>query len=202
MLQFIHAIARRDVLRASFIRLIGSLLVVSILALLGAQLAQAESAQDADALNRQAVQLINLGKYSEAFAIAEHALSLAEKRLGPDHPSTLISVNNLGFLYQAQGSCREAEPLYRRAQSHTERLRSQFAPQQPKSVPFQYREDRTRPAASSHIRHPNVSRCQCWASQSAHFPGFARSRFGMRGQRNSDRRSRAGRRSPHWNSGC
>jgi tetratricopeptide (TPR) repeat protein len=35
--------------------------------------------------------------------------------LGPEHPDTLMSVSNLGFLYQAQGRYDEAEPLYQRA---------------------------------------------------------------------------------------
>ena len=32
--------------------------------------------------------------------------------LGKEHPDTLISVNNLAVLYQAQGRYGEAEPLY------------------------------------------------------------------------------------------
>ena len=35
--------------------------------------------------------------------------------LGPDHPHTLISLNNLAELYWAQGRFGEAEPLYREA---------------------------------------------------------------------------------------
>jgi hypothetical protein len=35
--------------------------------------------------------------------------------LGPRHPDTLISLNNLALLYRAQGRYSEAEPLYREA---------------------------------------------------------------------------------------
>ena len=35
--------------------------------------------------------------------------------LGPDHPDTASSLNNLAGLYRAQGRYAEAEPLYRRA---------------------------------------------------------------------------------------
>jgi hypothetical protein len=39
----------------------------------------------------------------------QRALAGYEKALGPDHPSTLGTVNNLGRLYQAQGKPKEAE---------------------------------------------------------------------------------------------
>jgi tetratricopeptide (TPR) repeat protein len=35
--------------------------------------------------------------------------------LGPEHPATAASLNNLSELYRAQGKYEEAEPLYRRA---------------------------------------------------------------------------------------
>jgi hypothetical protein len=43
------------------------------------------------------------------------ALQGNQETLGPKHPKTLNSVNNLGMLLQAQGKLGEAEPLYRRA---------------------------------------------------------------------------------------
>src|SRR5947199_3589480 len=38
-----------------------------------------------------------------------------EKALGPDHTSTLDTVNNLGILYVNQGKLAEAEQMYQRA---------------------------------------------------------------------------------------
>ena len=35
--------------------------------------------------------------------------------LGQEHPDTLLSVNNLAALYDAQGRYGEAEPLFKRA---------------------------------------------------------------------------------------
>ncbi len=35
--------------------------------------------------------------------------------LGPDHPDTVQSLNNLAFLYDSQGKYEQAEPLYQRA---------------------------------------------------------------------------------------
>ena len=43
------------------------------------------------------------------------ALAGYEKALGPDHTSTLSTVNNLGTLYVTKASWIEAEKMYRRA---------------------------------------------------------------------------------------
>jgi tetratricopeptide (TPR) repeat protein len=40
------------------------------------------------------------------------ALAGKEKALGPDHTSTLNTVNNLGLLYAGQGKLAEAEQMY------------------------------------------------------------------------------------------
>ena len=48
-------------------------------------------------------------------AALKRALEADERVLGPEHPDTLISVNNLADLYKAQGRYGEAEPLFRRA---------------------------------------------------------------------------------------
>jgi len=42
--------------------------------------------------------------------------------LGPEHPNTLTSVNNLAGLYQAQGRYGDAEPLYQRARAGYEKV--------------------------------------------------------------------------------
>ena len=40
---------------------------------------------------------------------------LGKAKLGEDHPETLVSLNNLAFLFKAQGQLAKAEPLYREA---------------------------------------------------------------------------------------
>ena len=45
----------------------------------------------------------------------QRALAGKEQALGPDHPSTLNTVNNLGLLYADQGKLGEAERMYQRA---------------------------------------------------------------------------------------
>jgi len=45
----------------------------------------------------------------------QRALKGYEKALGPDHTSTLYTVNSLGVLYRNQGKLKEAEEMYQRA---------------------------------------------------------------------------------------
>ena len=55
------------------------------------------------------------GKMDEAEAMYQRALQGYEKAWGPDHTSTLSTVNNLGLLYSDQGKMDEAEAIYQRA---------------------------------------------------------------------------------------
>ncbi|KAF3012740.1 hypothetical protein E8E15_004199 [Penicillium rubens] len=55
------------------------------------------------------------GKLKEAEEMYQRALAGKEKALGPDHTSTLRTVNNLGLLYKNQGKLKEAEAMYQRA---------------------------------------------------------------------------------------
>ncbi|OAQ58796.1 kinesin light chain [Pochonia chlamydosporia 170] len=55
------------------------------------------------------------GKLQEAKEMYLRALRGKEKAWGPDHTSTLDTVNNLGILYKTQGKPQEAEEMYSRA---------------------------------------------------------------------------------------
>ncbi|KAF4888261.1 Nephrocystin-3 [Colletotrichum fructicola] len=55
------------------------------------------------------------GRLKEAEGMYQRALQGREKALGPDHTSTLDTVNNLGNLYSDQGRLKEAEGMYQRA---------------------------------------------------------------------------------------
>ena len=50
------------------------------------------------------------------------ALAIAEKSLGPDHPDTAGSLNNLAGLLESKGDYAGAEPLYRRALAIAEKV--------------------------------------------------------------------------------
>ncbi|KAL2851636.1 hypothetical protein BJX68DRAFT_65137 [Aspergillus pseudodeflectus] len=55
------------------------------------------------------------GKPKEAEEMYRRALAGYEKALGPDHTSTLNTVNNIGLLYKDQGNLQVAEQMYQRA---------------------------------------------------------------------------------------
>ncbi|KAN0067820.1 HET domain containing protein [Elaphomyces granulatus] len=57
----------------------------------------------------------NQDKLDEAEKMYQRALQGKEKAWGPDHTSTLFTVNNLGTLYADQGKLDEAEKMYQRA---------------------------------------------------------------------------------------
>jgi tetratricopeptide (TPR) repeat protein len=54
--------------------------------------------------------------------------------LGPDHPDTAQSLNNLAALYRAQGKYVQAEPLYQRALTICEQ---QLGPDHPDTATIQ-----------------------------------------------------------------
>ncbi|KAK3897209.1 Tetratricopeptide repeat-domain-containing protein, partial [Staphylotrichum tortipilum] len=55
------------------------------------------------------------GRHKEAEAMYERALQGYEKVWGPEHTSTLDTVNNLGLLYMDQGRHKEVEAMFERA---------------------------------------------------------------------------------------
>lgn len=71
-----------------------------------APLAQA----DVEALNVQAAQLYQQGKYTQALEPARQALAEAESVFGAEHPQTANSLNNLAALLQVLGRYHEASP--------------------------------------------------------------------------------------------
>ena len=55
------------------------------------------------------------GRLDEAEPLLQRTLAIRERALGPDHPDTAQSLNNLAELYHSQGRLNEAEPLLQRA---------------------------------------------------------------------------------------
>jgi CHAT domain-containing protein/tetratricopeptide (TPR) repeat protein len=66
------------------------------------------------ALNNEAIQLYQGGKYAEAAALAKQSLTLAEQKLGAEHPELARSLYSLGLVYAAQARYGDAEQLYKR----------------------------------------------------------------------------------------
>ena len=53
--------------------------------------------------------------HADALPLFVRALGIQEKELGPNHPFTATSLNNLAGLYKAMGRHADAQPLYDRA---------------------------------------------------------------------------------------
>jgi tetratricopeptide (TPR) repeat protein len=62
------------------------------------------------------------GRTAEAVALHERTLTDRERVLGPDHPDTLGSRNNLAAAYQEAGRTAEAIALHERTLTDYERL--------------------------------------------------------------------------------
>jgi len=55
----------------------------------------------------------NLGLYPRAESLLTRAVEIRRRVLGPEHPNTLISMNNLALVLNHEGHYAEAEKLYR-----------------------------------------------------------------------------------------
>jgi Tetratricopeptide repeat len=67
--------------------------------------------------------LVDLGdSAAQAIAVGEPLLPDSERVLGPDHPDTLNSRNNLAHAYGAAGRAAEAIPLHQRTLADYERI--------------------------------------------------------------------------------
>jgi len=71
--------------------------------------------QEARSLNRQAVALLQQGRYDEAIATARRAVETAERTLGKDHPGLAAALTNLGEAYLEGGQYALAEAPMQRA---------------------------------------------------------------------------------------
>ena len=55
-----------------------------------------------------------MGEYAKAEPLFQEALRIRQKVLGPEHPDTATSLNNLAALYQDMGEYAKAEPLFKK----------------------------------------------------------------------------------------
>ena len=56
-----------------------------------------------------------MAAYDQALPLYQRALKIREKALGPEHPDTSVSLNNLAMLYHSMGAYDQALPLFQRA---------------------------------------------------------------------------------------
>ncbi|SDN88753.1 tetratricopeptide repeat protein, partial [Lentzea jiangxiensis] len=64
----------------------------------------------------------SVGDLGRAVPLYEATLTDRERVLGPDHPSTLMSRNNLAYAYQSVGDLGRAVPLYEATLTDCERV--------------------------------------------------------------------------------
>jgi tetratricopeptide (TPR) repeat protein len=89
-------------------------------------------AVDANIINQQILELSGQGRYSEALPLAQKAIALLEKALGPDNTNVAQSLNSLAMVYIALGRYLDAEPLCKRS---VEILEKGFGPDHVNVVP-------------------------------------------------------------------
>jgi CHAT domain-containing protein/Tfp pilus assembly protein PilF len=70
---------------------------------------------EAHRLSTQALGLFAAGKYDEALPLAERALELSEKELGPDDVYVAYLLDEVGWLYSNKSNYARAEQLFQRA---------------------------------------------------------------------------------------
>lgn len=71
--------------------------------------------QEAHILSTRALDLYAAGKYDEALPLAERALELSEKELGPDDVYVAYLLYEVGWLYSNKSNYARAEQLFQRA---------------------------------------------------------------------------------------
>ena len=70
---------------------------------------------DANRLTKKVIELHRSGKFAEAIPLAQRALVIWEKQLGPHHRNVATALNNLANLYRDQGRYVDAEQLHKRS---------------------------------------------------------------------------------------
>jgi serine/threonine protein kinase len=81
--------------------------------------------------NRLGRSLYGLGEASLAVEVLKKALVTRKAKLGPDHPDTLISMNNLALAHQASGQLAEAVPLL---EETLEKRKAKLGPDHPDTL--------------------------------------------------------------------
>jgi serine/threonine protein kinase/tetratricopeptide (TPR) repeat protein len=77
-----------------------------------------------------------LGQAKKAIAQYERAVQLRKEHLGPDHPETLASMNNLAWAYQDAGRLQDALPT---AKETLERRRATLGPDREETLDSMYK---------------------------------------------------------------
>lgn len=93
----------------------------------------ASEVAEAKRLSSEVVRLYREGQFDSAISLAQRALAIREKALGPTHPDVATSLNNLAGLYDTRGDYDQAELLYKRALAIWEKA---LGPKHPDAATF------------------------------------------------------------------
>ena len=88
--------------------------VFALLLALSAFAQQESRSSEVETLNADVDRLYREGRFDEAIPLAERALSIQERALGPDDPLVVQAINSLAMLYRAAGDYVGAESLFER----------------------------------------------------------------------------------------
>jgi CHAT domain-containing protein/Tfp pilus assembly protein PilF len=80
------------------------------------------SSREANDLSQQGVSVYQKRDYAKARELFERALAIREKVLGPEHPSTATSLNNLASTYKKMHDYAKARELHERALAIREKV--------------------------------------------------------------------------------
>src|SRR4030095_11380261 len=108
----------RKSIRILFATIIGGLILVPhCLIAVASNLAAGQSGElkKAKQVDQEFTRLYNLGEIDKPLPLAQRALSIREKALGPDHADTASSLHNLAMVYLSKGDFAKAEALFERA---------------------------------------------------------------------------------------
>ena len=114
------------------------------------------------------------GDYDAAEPLFRRALAINERALGPEHPVTATSLNNLSALLSDKGDYDAAEPLYHRALAIRERALGPEHPDTMRSLKTLRRLlvklGRFSEAELLRRRKPAIAKKTCWSDNRIHRP--------------------------------
>jgi tetratricopeptide (TPR) repeat protein len=93
---------------------------VGLMLLFGVSVVPVVSAQEgpleeAKALDHYLLRLYQQGRFNDPIPLAQRALAIREEVMGPEHPDTATTLNNLAELYRETGTYAQGEALHQRA---------------------------------------------------------------------------------------
>ena len=80
------------------------------------------SRSTANTVQRLALVYHSQGKYAEAETLVSKSLEVHRRLLGPEHPSTLVSMNYQAYVYGAEGKYSQAEAHFRQTLQTSQRV--------------------------------------------------------------------------------